>query len=143
VIFDRRLRTRSTARVVGTLADGPVVVFTTLAALRHRPEAAAALEAAGVQVEAFDDEGLRAPMKRLAEMGVSSLLLEGGAVLHASAWDAGIIDRVQLYIAPRVLGSAGVSLFNGRRFSVTELTHGRIEFCGDDVLIEGDVHRTD
>jgi len=76
-------------------------------------------------------------------VGLTSLLLEGGAALSAAAWDAGMIDRVRLYVAPAPLGSAGVPLLDGRPFSTADLYDRRVEPCGDDVLIEGDVHRID
>ena len=44
----------------------------------------------------------------LAAQGIQSLLLEGGAGLHASAWDAGVVDYVQLYVAPVSIGAGGV-----------------------------------
>lgn len=143
VVFDRTLRTPPAARLMGTLDHGPVIVLTTEAAVRGRPAQADALRAAGARVEAADEGELPSALRRLADLGVSSLLLEGGAGLHAAAWDARMIDRVQLYVAPAVLGDGGVPLFGGRRFAVRDLHDCRIEPCGDDVLIEGDVHRID
>jgi diaminohydroxyphosphoribosylaminopyrimidine deaminase/5-amino-6-(5-phosphoribosylamino)uracil reductase len=143
VVFDRRLRTSPAARVFGTLADGPVVVLTTPGGVAGRPGAAAALAAAGASVEVLDDGSVAAGIRRLGELGVASLLLEGGAELGCAAWDAGMIDRVRLYVAPRPLGAAGVPLLEGRPFAVLGLHDARAEPCGDDVLIEGDVHRLD
>jgi diaminohydroxyphosphoribosylaminopyrimidine deaminase/5-amino-6-(5-phosphoribosylamino)uracil reductase len=80
-------------------------------------------------------------MGRLGELGVTSLLLEGGATLSAAAWDAGMIDRVRLYVAPAPLGPGGVLLLDGRFLATAALYDRRVEPCGDDVLIEGDVHR--
>jgi diaminohydroxyphosphoribosylaminopyrimidine deaminase/5-amino-6-(5-phosphoribosylamino)uracil reductase len=82
-------------------------------------------------------------MTRVGELGVTSLLLEGGAALSAAAWDAGMIDRVRLYLAPRALGPGGAVLLDGRGLATAALYDRRVEPCGDDVLIEGDVHRID
>ena len=73
--------------------------------------------------------------------GVQSLVLEGGAALHAAAWDEGVVDAVQLYVAPVVLGDGGVPLLDGRGFSSTALVERRVDLLGPDVLIEGYVHR--
>lgn len=143
VVFDRRLRTPLDARLVASVAEGPVIVLTGAAGLRARAAHAESLREAGVRVEPLEDEGLAAAMRRLADLEVSSLLLEGGAGLHAAAWNARMIDRVQLFVAPHLLGAAGVRLFGGASFSIAELEDRRVTPCGDDVLIEGDVQRTD
>jgi riboflavin biosynthesis pyrimidine reductase len=67
--------------------------------------------------------------------------LEGGATLHAAAWDAGLVDYVQLYVAPIWLGANGLPLLEGRDFASTSLLERRVEQLGPDVLIEGYVHR--
>jgi riboflavin biosynthesis pyrimidine reductase len=69
--------------------------------------------------------------------------LEGGAALSAAAWDAGMIDRVRLYVAAIPLGRDGLPLLDGRPLATADLYDRRVEPCGDDVLIEGDVHRID
>lgn len=143
VVFDRRLQASPAARVFGTLADGPVIVLTTRSAVEAQPAAAAALEAAGASLEVLEDGSVAGAMRRLGELGVSSLLLEGGAELGGAAWDAGMIDRVRLYVSPRPLGAAGVPLLAGRPLTALGLWDVRVEQCGDDVLIEGDVHRLD
>jgi diaminohydroxyphosphoribosylaminopyrimidine deaminase/5-amino-6-(5-phosphoribosylamino)uracil reductase len=114
VIFDRRGRVPASAAVFSTSADGPIRVV--------RAELAEA-------------------MRELADEGIHSLLLEGGAALHAAVWDAGLVDYVQLYVAPSWLGEAGVRWLDGRAFSTMDLHHRRVEPLGPDVLIEGYVHR--
>jgi riboflavin biosynthesis pyrimidine reductase len=54
-----------------------------------------------------------------------------------------MIDRVRLYVAPTPLGPGGVLLLDGRSLVTAALYDRRVEPCGDDVLIEGDVHRID
>ena len=114
VIFDRRGRVPPSAAVFSTTGDGPVIVV--------RSELADA-------------------MRDLVDQGIHSLLLEGGAALHAAVWDAGLVDYVQLYVAPVWLGEHGVRWLDGRRFSTMNLHHRRVEPLGPDVLIEGYVHR--
>ena len=59
VVFDRRLRTPPTARVFSTLADGPVIVLTTAAALPSGSPQATALADAGATVIAASAAGYR------------------------------------------------------------------------------------
>ncbi len=117
VIFDRRRRTPPTARIFGTLADGPVLVV------------------------GSTDGDLKSVLRQLARDGIQSLLIEGGAAIHAAAWDEGVVDYVQLYVTPVALGPKGVPLFGGRPWSLSSLIEPRVELLGPDTLIEGYVHR--
>ncbi len=49
---------------------------------------------------------LPALMTVLGERGVDSVLLEGGARLHGSAFAAGLVNEAVAYVAPKVLGDA-------------------------------------
>jgi len=140
VIFDRRLRTPPAARVFSTVADGPVIILTSAAALRDEPARAAALERAGATVVAPGEAGITAALRELPGRGIQSLLLEGGTALHGAAWDAGVVDYVQLYVAPVALGPDGVPLAQ-RAFSTAGLFERNVDVLGPDVIIEGYVHR--
>jgi diaminohydroxyphosphoribosylaminopyrimidine deaminase / 5-amino-6-(5-phosphoribosylamino)uracil reductase len=140
VIFDRRLRTPPHAKVLSTLAAGPVIIVTSAEAacadVRTR------LEAAGAEVDVARDGSFAAALERLADRRIGSLLLEGGAAIQSAAWDEGLVDYVRLYVTPHVLGSGGVALLPGREFMSGALHGRRVEPLGPDVLIEGYVHRT-
>src|SRR5262249_14838789 len=69
----------------------------------------------------------------------ASLLLEGGAAVHAAAWDEDVVDFVRLYVTPHLLRS-GVPLLPDRDFSSASLVDRRVTVLGPDVLIEGYVH---
>jgi diaminohydroxyphosphoribosylaminopyrimidine deaminase / 5-amino-6-(5-phosphoribosylamino)uracil reductase len=139
VIFDRRLRTPAHAAVLSTRSLGPVIIITSPAAARN-PALRKPLEARGAEVEVAADATFRAALDRLAARQVESLLLEGGAALHAAAWDENVVDFVRLYVTPRVIGSGGVAFLEGRTFASANLIDRRVEPLGPDVLIEGYVH---
>lgn len=46
-------------------------------------------------------------MEELGKLGIDSVLLEGGGTLNYSALEAGIVNRVQVYVAPKILGGDG------------------------------------
>jgi diaminohydroxyphosphoribosylaminopyrimidine deaminase/5-amino-6-(5-phosphoribosylamino)uracil reductase len=140
IVFDRRLRTPPRARLLSTLAAGPVIIMTTRAALAEAPAAAAALERAGATLVAPAEPGIAAALQALPRHGVQSLLVEGGTALHAACWDARVVDYVQLYVAPAALGQAGVPI-EPRAFSTAGLFERKVDVIGPDVLIEGYVHR--
>lgn len=139
VIFDRRLRTPADAAVLSTRSLGPVIIITSDAAAGNRA-LREPLEARGAEVEAAANGTFRAALDRLAERQVQSLLLEGGAALHAAAWDEGVVDFVRLYVTPTVLGSGGVPFLPERAFASSNLIDRRVQPLGPDVLVEGYVH---
>src|SRR5262249_53753129 len=117
VVFDRRLRTPASAALLSTRGAGPVMIMTTAEAA-DRAGLREPLEAAGAEVIAGDGT-LTSALQALAARGIGSLLLEGGAVVHAAAWDAGLVDFVRLYIAPQIIGGDGVPLVSGRAISLS------------------------
>jgi diaminohydroxyphosphoribosylaminopyrimidine deaminase/5-amino-6-(5-phosphoribosylamino)uracil reductase len=142
VIFDRRLRTPPTARIFGTRESGPIVVLTEDSASAQHREQRARLADAGADVECLDaGRFLPDAFERLAARGVTSLVLEGGRRVHEAAWDAGLVDRVQIFVAPVELGPAGVAWMDrGKIFGGIDALSVRA--CGPDLLMEADVHRT-
>jgi diaminohydroxyphosphoribosylaminopyrimidine deaminase/5-amino-6-(5-phosphoribosylamino)uracil reductase len=140
VIFDRRLRTPASARIFGTLADGPVLVLTTAEAMCENAPRAAALKDSGATVIVPALPGVEAAVRELQSHDVQSIVIEGGTALHTAFWDAKLADYVQLYVSPLSLGDAGLPL-DSRAFSTFALFDRRIEALGPDVVIEGYVHR--
>ena len=138
VVFDTRLRTPPEAALLRTLDAGPVIVVTTVSAVRSRPQQAAALAAAGATLEALDGRDIRRAFLRLGAREVQSVLLEGGARLHAAAWAAGVIDRVQIYRTPHTVGANGVDWLDLDEL-LPRLRDRRTIACGPDVLEEGRV----
>ena len=141
VIFDRRLRTPPSARVLSTLDAGPVIIVTGEHACASAPEKSAALGAAGARLLALPTDDLAAACRALLREGVTTLVLEGGAALHRAALDADIVDAVDLYITPRRLGESGLAWMENRRFDWESLEHTSAVWLGPDILVEGHVHR--
>jgi len=83
---------------------------------------------------------LRRLLSELLFGGVTSLLVEGGGATHAAFVREGLVDRVAVFLAPRVLGGdgvpsvgpAGLRLGNAPRLSEVE-----VERLGEDVLVTG------
>ena len=141
VVFDRRLRVSATARVMTTLAQGPVIILTSSRAMQEQPDRVDRLERAGAIVIGPSPDGLEPQLRELAQRDVQSLLIEGGAALHEAFWAAGLVDYVQMYVSPAWIGRAGVPLLQGREFTTAALVDRHVEWLGPDVLIEGYVHR--
>lgn len=140
VVFDRRLRTPATARLFADREAGPVIIVTSSAAGGAASSAAAALTRVGATL--VEAGTLGEALTALVGHGVHSLLVEGGAELHRALWDAGLVDRVHLVVAPRVLGPGAVPLFGGAAMPWGRLGAVRTRVYGDDVWMEADVHGT-
>ncbi len=83
-------------------------------------------------------------MERLGEEQIDSILLEGGGTLNWVALNSGIVQQIQTYISPKLLGGstaktpvegAGVPL----PANAFQLKNGHIMKLGDDFLIESEV----
>jgi diaminohydroxyphosphoribosylaminopyrimidine deaminase/5-amino-6-(5-phosphoribosylamino)uracil reductase len=118
-----------------------VIILTSAEALREAGDRVAALEASGATLLSSERSSLAAALRLLPDLGIQSVLLEGGAAIHRAAWEADVVDYVQLYVAPMRLGSTGIPLLDGRTLSTSELFDRREEQLGPDLLIEGYVHR--
>jgi len=139
VVFDRRLRVTPTARLFSTLQAGPVIIITTAAAVAADPHRARGLQDAGATLIQGVGE-LRPDLKHLLRFEISTLLLEGGAAIHAAAWQAGVIDRVHIIVAPTELGEGAVKLFDGIDVPLSELIPVKVDRLGPDAWMEADVH---
>lgn len=107
VVADSRGRTGLASRLVRSARQSPVmVVVTDRAPVRARR----ALRAAGCEVwEAPSSDGrvdLRALLRELGRRRMSNLFVEGGGRLLGALFDARLVDRAAVFVAPRVLGGA-------------------------------------
>jgi diaminohydroxyphosphoribosylaminopyrimidine deaminase/5-amino-6-(5-phosphoribosylamino)uracil reductase len=129
------------ARLFSTLSAGPVIIVTSGEALSRLPAQREALERAGATIVVPEQPGIGAALRALSAFEIQSILLEGGAAVHAAACDEDVVDYVQLFVAPAALGPAGVRLFDGYDVALSSLIDPKIEVLGPDTLIEGYVHR--
>ena len=113
--------------------------MTTTAASGRYPERVQALLAAGATILEGTGE-LSDDLRALLRFDISTVLLEGGAVLHAAAWKAGVIDRVHMVVAPTALGEGGVKVFDGIDVPLSALIPVRVDRLGPDTWMEADVY---
>jgi diaminohydroxyphosphoribosylaminopyrimidine deaminase / 5-amino-6-(5-phosphoribosylamino)uracil reductase len=75
-------------------------------------------------------------LERLAEENVQSILLEGGPTLAAAFLEAGLVDKLMLFVAPKISGE-GPGLFALPPIALTHQTARRV---GEDALLTAYVH---
>jgi diaminohydroxyphosphoribosylaminopyrimidine deaminase / 5-amino-6-(5-phosphoribosylamino)uracil reductase len=140
VVLDPVLEIPESAALVRSARDTPTVVCCAPGARESRRES---LRARGVVVlEVPEGPGgldVRAVLRRLGdELSVASVLVEGGAALLGSLFEADVVDESLVYIAPMVLGDEmarsaasgrlAAGLADGRRLELD-----RLRLIGGDV----------
>lgn len=143
VILDSRLRLPLESRLVKTVRED-VVVCCSFAEERRKRE----LEERGIRVEQTPlglGDGrpdLRQVMAKLGQMEITSLLIEGGALVNWTALAAGVVDKVFLYYAPKILAGTGSVPFAAgsgfRRISEAAVVRNiALHRFGEDFAVEG------
>ena len=78
-------------------------------------------------------------LRALGGEGVQSLLLEGGPTLAGAFLEAGLVDKIMLFVAPVLAGGDGPHALP-RLASMLDLSHLSARLVGEDVLLEAYVH---
>lgn len=141
VVIDPELSIRADARVLDPPPETIVVARKSKCGARGK---AAVLRSRGVRLLPFEGKrvDLRWLMKELAAMGVLSILVEAGGSLNASCLDAGIVDKVMIFIAPKIMGGKdSIPVVGGKNFrplsDALRISHVKTRRIGEDILIEG------
>jgi len=142
IIIDEALKISLHAKVLRQTSTAHTFVATTSLA---SPERRAALEALGATVFVLENgQGrvdLKGLMTKLVELGISSVMIEGGSELIGSALRDGLVDRLAVFIAPTLMGGQDAKGMIGGRSPLTleglVRLHGvTIRPVGDDWLVE-------
>jgi diaminohydroxyphosphoribosylaminopyrimidine deaminase/5-amino-6-(5-phosphoribosylamino)uracil reductase len=143
VVLDSRLRLSVDSRLAKTAHDD-VLVFCSFAEENRKKE----LEGRGVRVEQVPlgtsggRPDLRLIAARLGQMEITSLLIEGGALVNWAALASGIVDKVFLYYAPKILAGTGSVPFAGgagyqRLSEAAQVRDITLHRFGEDFAVEG------
>ena len=143
VILDSYLRIPPASRVIQT-ADNDVLVLCSAA----EESAKQALEAQGIRVQQIPAANadrrpdFAAIVERLGELEITSLLIEGGALVNAAALASGEVDKVFLYYAPKIFGGDAVPFIAGEglRGKVQCVKRFELHRFGEDFALEGYLH---
>jgi len=143
VIVDSHLRLPRESRIVQTAKDD-VLVFCSFAEEKRKQQ----LQDAGIQVEQVASAGpdgrpdLQAICQRLADREITSIMIEGGAMVNWAALASGTADKVFFYYSPKILaGTGSVPFAAGAGFrKMSEAAHLkwlRLHRFGEDFAVEG------
>ncbi len=140
VVLDAELRLPPRSKLVQS-AEGDVLVFT---AAPEPSARAKRLRAAGVEIVRVAARrgrlNLRAVLDELGRRKILSAMLEAGPTLNQSALEAGIVDKMRLFVAPRFAGRAPRLPAFGKWSAAQPLTDIAVHQIGPDASIEGYLH---
>jgi diaminohydroxyphosphoribosylaminopyrimidine deaminase/5-amino-6-(5-phosphoribosylamino)uracil reductase len=142
VVVDSRLRLPLDRKVYQDQPALPTVVYATAAAPANRRRR---LARAGVEVVTAGDGGRVDPALLVADLArreVMHLLIEGGGEVAASFLEAGLVDRVTLFVAPLLIGGRQAAPVLGG-LGIADLIHAprladlHTRRVGDDLMVTG------
>ena len=146
VIVDSKLRIPFRSRIVQTAGKYRTLVATTRKASPSKVEQLrpTGLESIFLKSDPHGRVSLRALMKELGRRGILSVLLEGGPTLNECALREKLVDRVLVFIAPKIIGgekapgmvggNGPLRIQDGRPLKIL-----RIRRFGSDLMIEGEI----
>jgi diaminohydroxyphosphoribosylaminopyrimidine deaminase/5-amino-6-(5-phosphoribosylamino)uracil reductase len=147
LVLDTRLSMSKRAQMLNQASNAPTYVVC-------GPDASEMdrrrLTASGARIlEASVKKGridLNALMRQLGRMGITSLLIEGGAQVAGSAIAADIVDKVIIFYAPKLLGGDdGIPMFRGQgtaymqdAVAIQDMT---VEMVEEDFMVQGYIRK--
>ena len=142
IVLDTHLSIHPNAKLLHLASDSDttIIIGESVPAEKRRM-----LESPGVSfLPVKDDVGqidLKALVKKLGPMGITSLLIEGGSRVNGSALMAGIVDKICMFYAPKICGGNGIPICTGPGVEHMEQCMGlegiSVHRFEDDVMIEG------
>jgi len=139
VILDSYLRIPLQSRVIQTAEQDVLVLCSTA-----EEPAKQALEAKGIRVQQISSTADGRPdfaalVKSLGELEITSLLIEGGALVNGAALASGEVDKVFLYYAPKIFGEGAVPFIAGEglRGKTPRVQRFELHRFGEDFALEG------
>ena len=142
IIVDSTLKIPMDSKVLQNKDNKTIIVTTKRANINSMQE----LLNKNIQVIIIEEKNgqvdLSALIKKLGELGIDSILLEGGSTLNYSALEENIVDKVMVYIAPKIIGGESSKTPVGGRGidklnDAFKLKNIAINILNEDILVEG------
>lgn len=114
IILDSNLRINTNSRVLTDQERNPTIIACTESA---SIEKVSELESLGAKVIRCKSLGgrvdLKSLMDKLKELAIDSILLEGGSAVNDAAFSQGLVNKIIMYIAPKIIGGEKSKTFIG------------------------------
>jgi diaminohydroxyphosphoribosylaminopyrimidine deaminase/5-amino-6-(5-phosphoribosylamino)uracil reductase len=140
IIADTDARLPLTSNLARTARDVPVWVLCAPDADGAR---VAALEGAGVRIVHVPRQGVHLDLRRtrevLASLGIRTIFAEGGAALAGALLEAGVVQRIYIFLAPLFLGPGALPAFGMSKPEQARWRATSTDWLGSDVLVTMDL----
>ncbi len=144
IVIDSQLSTPEKANIFSG-SSSPVIIATLATRSGQETENRKILEGKAKILEIKEKAGqinLKDMMKKLAGMGITSVLVEGGGMLIGSLFDDGLVDKIMFFLSPKIIGGKdAIGSVMGQGISRVEralkLKNVSLKRVGEDFLIEG------
>ena len=141
IICDTNLRTPIESNIVQSAKD----IQTIIATGNVEEEKVKIYEELGCKILQLPDENgkvsLESLMKKIGEMNIDSVIVEGGGTLNWSMVSKGLVNKTEIYIAPKIFGGKDAKTpVEGQGFKLPaeslNLEKSKVSILGEDILIE-------
>ncbi len=139
IICDSQLRIPINSNIVRSAKDIPTIIAT----VSKDTQKADKLKENGVEIiiTSGDRVDLSELMTELGKRSIDSVLLEGGAELNAAMLEGGLVDKLDIYIAPKIIGGTeSKSVVSGKGVELVKEAYifGKptVTMFGDDIKLE-------
>lgn len=151
VVLDGSLRTSPTAKIFTQSSEARTILVTSA---DHSEDVLRPYRDTGADIMIIEHCSgaldLTAVVSELARLNLHYILLEGGSHLGGAMLRAGLVDRLMIFVAPKLLGGSGRGLLAGAGASsmaeALKVENLSVRMVDTDVLLEGEVqhvHRSD
>lgn len=148
IICDSHLRIPKDCEIVKTALNVPTIIAT----ISNDEKLIKYFESKNIEVIKTTSQNgrvnLNELMIKLGERQIDGILLEGGGTLNRSALEAGIVNHIQAYIAPKIFGGSGqfspvkgISVKSPNEAYMCE--NMKVTHIENDILIECDIKNND
>lgn len=140
VVLDSHLRIPLDSRLVQTAREFPLLVAATKQGTEERSDKAVALRQHGAEVLILPDRDKRVPLPALLEeLGKrewTHLIVEGGQAVLRAFLNENLIDELQVYVSPRVVGEADLPRLDLQKLLADgAFTETKRFFVADDTFV--------
>lgn len=142
IVIDSQLSTPEDANI---FSKGNAIIVTLPAKAGQETENRLILSKKARILEVKEKQGqinLKDMLKKLAGLGITNVLVEGGGTLFGSLFDERLVDRVLFFISPKIIGGKdAVGSVMGRGIAridkAIKLKQPKLMRIGEDFLLEG------
>ncbi|MFC1708522.1 bifunctional diaminohydroxyphosphoribosylaminopyrimidine deaminase/5-amino-6-(5-phosphoribosylamino)uracil reductase RibD [Candidatus Omnitrophota bacterium] len=146
IVLDTHLKVKPNMRIFNNSSDLPVIIATSNESLTSRVKKIKPLINKGAIILGVEKDksllSVKDLLRKLAQLEITNILVEGGGRVAGSLLDQNLIDAVLFFISPKIIGgSESVSSIYGKGIrrikQAKELKDVGIERLGEDLLIRG------